>query len=191
MIRPRRTLRRGFGPLEIIVLLAVVSVIAMLTLPLISQGARMQRVQQTSLILGDLAISMYSPSGNPPGFRHTVGSQVPRLSYLLAPIKSTDVDFCNKKMSSGNWVGPYIRFAYDSTVGLVTPIGIGANALTRVQIATVWNIQVTFSDVDLADVQALDSYADAGDGASNGYIQWTTTLGITTFKFSLPVDNTC
>jgi hypothetical protein len=191
-MRPRdRAARRGFGPLEIIVLLAVVAIVAVFTLPMISQAGRLQRIIESERILGDVALSEYNPSGTPQAFRQTVGSQVPHLSYLLAPIKNGDVDLCNKKLSAGGWVGPYIRFAYDSTVGLVTPIGIGSDDLTRVQIAGVWNIQITFSNVDLADVLLMDSRDDSGDGANAGFIQWTTNGGVTNFKFSLPVDNTC
>jgi hypothetical protein len=120
-----------------------------------------------------------------------MGKQVSSIAYLLAAVKNTDVNPCGAKYNAGNWKGPYIRFAYDSTVGLVTPMGTGSDNITRIQQSAIWNLQITFPSVDLADVQLLDAVIDGSNGSTSGLVQWSTAAGITTFKYTFPVDNTC
>src|SRR4051812_6444530 len=79
-------LRAGFGLVEIIILLAITTVIAVLTVPALVQAGRIDRVQETMIILDRTRLALYNPSNTPPAFFQTVGANAGSLSHLVIPI---------------------------------------------------------------------------------------------------------
>src|SRR3954464_9672565 len=108
---PKRSVqRRGFGALAVIMLLAVTSVVAMIALPAVTLGARVQRMQETAEILSDVQLSLFNPSNTPPAFRQTIQQNAGRLTQLNTPITRSDPNSCPGQFFGTpqvkNWVSP-------------------------------------------------------------------------------------
>src|SRR5437773_943905 len=74
--------------------------------------------------------------------------------------------------------------------GLPTAIGTAEDTLNRVpSSATVGVTKIVFKTVDQTDITALDVAVDAGDGATTGAIQWTTTPLV--MYYVIPLNNKC
>lgn len=192
--------RRGFGLVEIVVLLAIASVIAVLTVPALVQANRIERVQQTMTILDRTRLALYNPTNNPPAFNQTVGDNAGSLSHLVIPIANGDLNSCGqgyKVPTRNNWpnAGPYGGFNIDPNVGLVTPIGIGNDLLVRNPAGgggVTGTLAIVFPNVDIADVLLLDGMVDDADGLNAGLIQWTAPAGgLTTFSYTMTIDGNC
>jgi hypothetical protein len=191
----RLAARPGFGPLEIIVLLAVVATVGAVALPVVVQANRLDRMNETAEILADVQVSLYNTSNTPVAFRQDVAQNAGRLTQLNTAITSSDPNSCTGHTFGNpqvkNWEGPYGRHVIDGTVGLVTPIGFGDNDLVRIDSGTTHRLAINFPDVDLADVAVLDGLADTGDGSQSGSIRWTTAGATTTFQYSFLIDASC
>lgn len=198
-----RTSRRvGFGMMEIIIILAVVSVVAILTVSVMAQASRIQNVQETWTILERTRLAIYNAADNPVGtpplaFKQEIGVNLGKLSELNIPITNTDSTACtdvagHSHFSNGQvakWDGPYGGFFVDPTQGLVTPIGTSLMRLSR-NPATggAGDIGIVFASVDSADVTLLDAMFDDGASAT-GVITWTTPVvnQLTTMTYHITV----
>jgi len=173
----------------------VVSVVAAVSLPLIVAGARVDRMQETAEILADVQLALYNPANDPPAFRQTIQQNAGQLTQLLTPITTSDPNSCPGhtfgKPQEKNWISPFGRHVIDGSVGLVTPIGFGDNALVRIDSGATSRLAINFPDVDAADVSVLDGLVDTGDGSQSGLIRWTTTGSVTAFQYSFLIDGTC
>ena len=77
-------LRTGFGIMEIVVLLAVASVIAILIAAVLGQSNQLERVRQTWTILENMRLA--SDNGSNGSFAQDVGRNPNQLSQLERPI---------------------------------------------------------------------------------------------------------
>jgi hypothetical protein len=178
--------RRGFGMMEIIILLAVLSVVGMLVIKVVSQANRLQNVQETWTILERTRLAMYNVADNPVGtspiaFNQEVGVNLGKISELNIPITTTDSTACTDVAGHshfsvsqvGKWDGPYGGFSVDPTKGLVTPIGTSLMRLSRNPASGGAGVMgIVFVGVDSADVTLLDAMFDDGV-RTTGVIQWT------------------
>src|SRR5512140_184696 len=137
-MRRRRLLspmRSGFGMLEIIILLAVASVVAVLTAAVLAQANQLQRVQETWTILERTRLAEFNSAAVAgTAFFQDIGRNPQLLSQLVIKIVNTDKNACGNSYTgaqTGAWNGPYGGFTIDPAVGLPTPIGIGNNLLVR------------------------------------------------------------
>ena len=180
--------------MEIIVLLAVVSVVAALSVPAIMQANRLQRVQQTWEILERTRLAAFNATAPNHAFQQEVGRHPGRLSQLVTPITVADLSSCGTNYTPGQvalWNGPYGGSTIDPTVGLPTPIGIGLNTLTRTPVGFgSGTLAILIPAVDLPDIVLLDQVFDNGDGNLSGNVQWT-LLGVDTLKYSWPHTAAC
>lgn len=192
--------RRGFGLIEIIIMLAVLAVIAAVTVPTMLRANRLQRVQQTWTILERTRLALYDVSAGNVAFRQRVGANAGRLSDLVTPIISTDDNSCGGNYGVprvNNWQswGPFGGFTIDPAVGLPTPIGVGNNQLLRFPSGGgggSGSLVIEFDNVDVEDVLLLDEYADDANGLAAGVIQWNAPVGgLTTMGYVITIDGTC
>jgi hypothetical protein len=185
--------------MEIIILLAVLSVVGMLIIKVVSQADRLQNVQQTWTILERTRLALYNVNAatTAPAFFQDVAVNAGKLSELTKPISTTDSTACSsgnkqlfKNPDVGGWNGPYGGFTIDSTVGLVTPIGIGKNRLVRTPTGGGnGTLGIQFVGVDSADVTLLDAMFDDGV-RTTGVIQWTAPVNqLTTMTYLISVTS--
>ena len=84
---------------------------------------------------------------------------------------------------------PFVKFLIPRS-GLPTAVGTAEDTLNRVpSSATVGVTKIVFKTVDQTDITALDVAVDAGDGATTGAIQWTTTPLV--MYYVIPLNNKC
>jgi hypothetical protein len=196
MSLPSRRRSRGFGLLEIIVLLGIASVIGVLSAVALEQANQLQRIHETWEILERTRLALVNAAGAPPAFRQTVGANPGELSDLVVSLGTAGVNSCGNGFTGAqrnNWIGPYGGFTIDSTVGLPTPIGIGGNQLVRNPAnAAVGTLAIVIPSVDSADAALLDDVYDNSDDAASGTVQWTPPVGgVTTLSYLIPIDNKC
>lgn len=173
--------------MEIVVLLAVVSIVAVLTLPAIMQANRRERVQQTWEILERTRLGAENATAPTHAFHQEVGRNARYLSQLVTPITVNDSDSCGNNYSPAQvtaWIGPYGGFTIDKNVGLATPIGIALNRLTRTPVGFGGgDIVILIPNVDIEDALLLDQVADTANGSAAAAVRWT-LLGVDTLKYS-------
>lgn len=191
--------RFGFGLVEIVILLAVASLIAVLTIPALVQANRLERLQETATILDRTRLAIYDATGTV-AFRQVVGHSPGRLSHLIIPIVNGDQNSCGNNYGNpqrNNWPdgGPYGGFNIDPAVGLVTPIGIGNNQLIRNPVGSggaAGTLSIVFPNVDIEDILLLDAMTDNANGIAAGLIRWAAPAGgLTTFSYTITIDNNC
>jgi hypothetical protein len=142
-------------------------------------------------------------TGASASFYSAVGKNSSRLSFLSSIIvkssasylNSCGAQFVNADVNSWTGNGPFVNFNIDRTTGLVTPIGVARDTITRVPFsATVGNLRINFIDgVDLKYADLLDQYVDAGNGNAAGTVQWVTPAvnGQVVMYYFIPVNNKC
>lgn len=187
----RDDLRPGFGLVEIVILLAVASVLVALTAPALIQANRLERARETAEILERTRIGLQR-------FRTRVGANPGAISELVINISTTGTNSCGNGFSGGqrnNWddEGPYGGFHIEPTVGLVTPIGIADNALFRAPAnGGAGVLVIVLQNVDIEDALALDVILDDGDGLAAGLWQWQAPVNEeTTAGYLWAIDARC
>lgn len=200
-------LRRAFSLLEVIVALAVILVMAAVTLPSLSGFARQMAVEETAVQLGTVRDALFKPGGPDDSFFESVGRNAGRLSELSATIVKNDDswatgtdDSCGDEFKNShvnNWEddGPFVNFHIDRTMGLTTAIGRAEDSLTRIPNSSDPGVlRINFlNNVELTDATMLDDVVDGGDGSASGTIQWVlpATDGVVTMYYFVPINNRC
>jgi type II secretory pathway pseudopilin PulG len=193
--RSRR--RFGFGILEIVVLLAVASVIAVLAATVLLQANSLERVQETWTKLERTRLAEFNAAaGGGIAFFQDIGRNPQVLSQLVNALVSGDKDACGNSYTGaqrGSWMGPYGGFTIDASVGLATPIGIGNNLLVRNPTGGgVGTLAIVFPNVDVQDASLLDQVFDNANGNAAGVVQWTIPVGgLTTMSYLWAITNAC
>ncbi len=200
--------RRAFTLVEIVVALAVILILAAVALPNLAGYLDQQRIQTTATQLATVRDGLYNTTAGAVTFRQRVGSNAGRLSELSAPIiagnasyatgtdDSCGTTFTNGQRNNWNANGPFMTYNSDRTTGLMTPIGMAQDSLTRIPFsANPGQLRINFLSVSLEDAVALDELVDGTVGGWNANtVQWTPqngTNGIVTMYYFVPIDATC
>jgi prepilin-type N-terminal cleavage/methylation domain-containing protein len=189
---------RAFTLIEVVVALVVVLVLAAVALPNVSGYLQQKRVDATQDQLTSVAQALSA-------FRTDINANAGRLSELSSPIISGNAtystgtdDSCGAAFSNAerdDWNGPYINFLVDRNAGMVTPLGMARDSLTRIpNSATAGVLRINFADgVALQDAVLLDQTADGSTGNASGSVTWVLPAvdGMVTMYISIPVNNRC
>jgi len=201
-------LKQAFTLVEIVVALAVILILAAVALPNVNGFLDQKRIEATKTQLETVRDALYNPVNNSNDFFEDVGSNAGRLSELSSVIiagnnsyaTGTD-DSCGNTFSNGErngWLttGPFMVYNSDRTAGMMTPVGLVEDTLTRIpNSANPGVLRLTFkNNVSLADAQLLDDAIESGSGYNAGVVQWTPqngTNGIVTLYYLVNINGTC
>ena len=194
----RAATRRGFSLVEITVALAILLVLAAVTVPALVGHMDQMAVEATADQLALVRDALYQKGAD--AFRQDVGANAGRLSQLARPIERNDpayLDSCGDEFSTkeeNNWDGPYVNFDIAPASGMATPIGIAGDVLTRVPPAGAGSLRIDFTNnVELAQATLLDQHVDGGNGNATGIVQWTLPAvnGVVTLRYFVQIDDAC
>jgi type II secretory pathway pseudopilin PulG len=192
--------------MEVVVALAVVLILAAVAVPSLAGYLDQKNVETTATLLATVRDALYNTSASNVAFWQRVTKGASRLSQLSGVINtgafpavgagnSCHNAFVAADVTRWNSFGPFVNFPISSTTGLVTPIGIAADTLTRVPFsATAGNTRINFlNSVKLSDAVLLDGVVDGGDGNATGVVQWVTPAvnGIVTMYYFVAINNIC
>jgi prepilin-type N-terminal cleavage/methylation domain-containing protein len=180
----RRTDRGGFTILELIIAIAIMSMIAATVTPVLFGAVDRERLDTAEKTLTALATAVSS-------FRADVERSPASLQHLGHPIAITDGNLCDLPYAArySGWNGSYLQREVPVT-GI--PIGIG-----RVQNRFVphgsplphpTTMRIVVTGVTLDDALLLNQRIDADGSATEGTIQWvaTSTAGTVELYYVIP-----
>ena len=192
--------------MEVIVSLVVVLVLAAVAVPSLAGYLEQKNVEAAAAQLATVRDALYNPAAGNVAFWQRVTAGASRLSMLSGVINTGNWpalgagDSCHARFAAGdvtrwNNFGPFVNFPIDATTGLVTPIGIAVDTLTRIPFsATAGSIRINFlNSVDLSDAVLLDGVVDGGDGFNAGIVQWLLPAvnGVVTMYYFVAINNVC
>jgi prepilin-type N-terminal cleavage/methylation domain-containing protein len=209
--RPARAFsgRSGFTLIEVVVASVIMVVLAAITIPQVMDALDKKRIEDTKDVLVELHYGFVN--SNQTGFMNIVRtgasatntSPVPgKLTELSEPIISNNAalypNSCGGTFNltaSTTWTlgGPFVDRVVSATDGLALPIGQLQNNLIRTAVPNTtpaW-IEMRINNVDPDDAAALDLRIDGVANATAGTIQYTTTGGVSTVNYLIPVPNRC
>src|SRR6202008_1811599 len=113
-------------------------------------------------------------------------------SYSTGSDDSCGLTFDNSDRDDWADTGPFVKFLISRDSGMVTPIGIARDSLTRVPNTTTAGVLIVnfINSVDLSDAKLLDEQLDASDGKALGSLRWVEppVNGKVTMYFRIPID---
>lgn len=194
---------KAFSLLEVIVSLTIILVLAAVTLPALAGFARQSRVELAAQQLETVRDAL---TGND-SFNDALDRNAGRLSELSQIIVKNNAsyatgtdDSCGDDFGSGDvndWEdeGPFVNFQIDRATGMMTPIGLAQDSLTRIPNDDEPGVlRINFlNNVELADAVILDDIVDGGNGNASGTVQWVlpATDGVVTLYYFVPIDDEC
>jgi len=198
----------AFTLVEVIVALAVILILAAVAVPSLSGYLDQKNVEAAAAQLAIVRDALYNTSATNVAFWQRVTKGASRLSQLTTVIttaayvpaggpggNSCHAVFAGADVTRWNSFGPFVNFPIVSATGLVTPIGIAVDTMTRNPVgAGVGTTRINFlNSVDLDDAAALDVFVDGGDGNLAGTVQWVTPAvnGIVTMYYFVTISAAC
>jgi prepilin-type N-terminal cleavage/methylation domain-containing protein len=184
-LRPAKRLR-GFTVTEVVIAVAMMAILAAVTLPAVTSYLHQQDITTTASTLADLQNSITT-------FKANVGNYPSRLTHLAKLIATTDTTSCTGRVSAtpltlypagtpAKWQGsaPYYPKAM-SDKGFPLPIGTARDTLFRtVPSLTTGFLQIKIPSVRFQDADALNDEIDgpadlnqANRSNTTGTLQWT------------------
>ena len=179
--------RGAFTLVEVIVAVAVVTILAAAILPGLVRSLEVARVDRAQELFETFADGIDD-------FRADVPRYPSRLSQLVTEISSADDNSCGANFSNGHanqWDGPYVRRVI-TTTGVAIGIGTAEDLLVRVPpTASSALLMISVENVKLEDALELNERYDVDGGSGTaGTIRWTTpdAQGLTNLFFAMPVN---
>jgi prepilin-type N-terminal cleavage/methylation domain-containing protein len=198
-----RLRRQGFTLIEVVVALVVVLVLAAVALPSVDGYLQQKRIDATITQLNTIAAGITAFNANS-GVNNTNPGRLSELSSQIiasnAAYNTGTDDSCGGTFTNGeasNWAdsGPFVNFLIDRNTGMLTPIGIARDSLTRIpNSANAGVLVVNFiNSVALEDATLMDAAIDASDGFAAGAIRWNLPAvdGVVSMFYRFPVNNEC
>lgn len=198
----RRRRCKGFTMIEVVVALAILALLASITLPMVMSAIDSAKVRDAADRLTALRDGIYNPATGANAFSQKVGANPGRLHQLSQAIVSNNAaaspnscgnSFSNTQRNNWNANGPFVKYAIVPGVGLGTALGtIGDILIREPDAAQTGVIKMTMNPADPVLVELLDDYLNSGDGSAAGSVQWTTPVnGVTVLSFVIPINNRC
>lgn len=189
----------AFTLVEVVVGLAILLILAAVAVPSLNGYLDQKTVESTATRLTTVADAL-TGSGN--SFIKAMNRNAWRLSQLSTVIvQNADSDSCKLLFTKAgdvtNWTGsgPFVNFLITRATGLVTPIGVARDTITRIPFsASTGNLRLNFIDgVEQRYAELLDSYVDGGNGNTTGTVQWNLPAvnGQVVMFYFVPVNNKC
>jgi prepilin-type N-terminal cleavage/methylation domain-containing protein len=201
-----RRCRRAFTMIEVVVALVIILVLAAVALPNVTGYLDQQRVDAAATQLAAIRDALYGPATS---FEGAINSNAGRLSELSQVIIAGNASYatgtdnsCGNTFNSGdvtawNAAGPFTTYNSDRSIGMMTPIGLAADSLTRVPASGPGSVRINFiNSVELNDAELLDQKVDGTTtgGSAAGTVQWTPAAGVNgvvTMYYFVPINNRC
>lgn len=183
--------------------MAVILILAAVALPNVTGYLDQKRIDATITQLATVRDALYNPTAGANAFyQKVVTANAGRLSELDSTIISNNAltdNSCGGNFNGAernNWQsnGPFMTYNSDRGTGMMTPIGLAEDTLTRDATYNPAKLRLTFLNASLADAQMLDVSWPEGDGYNMGNIRWTPqngTNGRVTLHFFVQINNTC
>jgi prepilin-type N-terminal cleavage/methylation domain-containing protein len=200
----RRAGARGFSLIEVVVALTVILILAAVALPSLTGYLDQKRIDSTAAQLATIRDALYNPAGT--GFNQVIGNaNAGRLSELDSVIVSGNANYatgtdnsCGGTFNGGDrtaWIanGPFTTYNSERATGMMFPIGMAEDSLTRVN-GTPPSLRLNFLSVSLADADLLDETIDANNGNATGTVQWTPAApasGVVTMYYFVTINSDC
>jgi prepilin-type N-terminal cleavage/methylation domain-containing protein len=188
----RRRARRGFTLAEVLVAVAVVAILAAVTIPTIR--GRLQEAQEDTIVeeIDNLSSAVIA-------YHQSVGHYPPSLDYLSA-LPATAYDLCEintlSTTAQAAWSGPYTSRAMSGLTGATYQIGSGASVeigLTRatkiLQTGTtaVDVLGILIDNVDSATARGVDYKIDGVLNNGAGQLWWVSSGNNTQLTYYIPI----
>jgi len=198
--------KAAFTLMEVVVALTVLLILAAVAMPSLAGYLDQKNVEVTATQLATVRDALYNTSASNVAFWQRVTAGASRLSQLSTVINTNNWpalgagDSCHARFAAGdvtrwNSFGPFVNFPIDPATGLVTPIGIAVDTLTRVPFsATAGRTRINFlNSVNLSNAVLLDGVVDGGDGDAAGVVQWLLPAvnGVVTMYYFVAINNVC
>jgi prepilin-type N-terminal cleavage/methylation domain-containing protein len=195
--------RHGFSLLEVTVALAIVLILAAVTVPSLISTVEFKQVTDTRDRLVELRNAVSNATTT--GFFDKVAVYPRKLSELSQPIVANSAasypNSCGNAFSAANvtsWnnSGPFID-TFIPTTGLVVPIGLVQNDMVRnPTTATAGTLSFRMLAVEKGLALELDYVIDGSDGLAAGSIRWvdpsvTGGAGYVDISYQMSVGNKC
>jgi prepilin-type N-terminal cleavage/methylation domain-containing protein len=192
----------GFTLVEVIVALAVILILAAVALPNLTGFLDQKRIDATVTQLTNVHQSLFNTTAGANAFFQQVNANAGRLSELDSAIISANAytqDICKANFSvaernAWNTNGPFMTYNSDHTTGMMTPIGMAEDTLTRDVSYNPAKARMTFLSVSLVDADLVDK-AIENDGFNAGNVRWTpqngNASGMVIMYYFMLINNNC
>jgi len=193
----------AFTLMEVVVALTVILILAAVAVPSLTGYLDQKRIEAAAAQLATVRDALYNTAASNVAFWQRVTKGASRLSQLSTVIvsgnaalgNSCKVAFAAADVNRWRNFGPFVNFPIDPATGLVTPIGIAVDTLTRVPFsANPGTARINFlNSVSLSDAQELDVLVDASNGDAIGVVRWVLPAvnGMVTMYYFVTINATC
>jgi type II secretory pathway pseudopilin PulG len=192
--------------MEVVVALVVVLALAAVAVPSLAGYLDQKNVEETATQLATIRNAIYNTAAGNVAFWQRVTRGASRLSQLSTVIttgaypalgagNSCHAAFAAADVTRWNSFGPFVNYPITPATGLVTPIGVAVDTMTRVPVgAGAGSTRINFlNSVELSKATMLDVVVDNGDGNAVGTVQWVlpAVSGIVTMYYFVAINATC
>ena len=183
-----RSIRAGFTLVEVLVILAILSALAAILVPTVSNQVRKADLGRVTGDFTNLRTGVEA-------FLVNVHRYPASIEQLVFPITTTDADINGSTYPSGlvsRWEGPYVD--RQITAGGTLETGFGGeiqDAFTDSTESGVSYLTVTVLGIAQPEFDDLDAELDEGNGVASGRLRWVTGGGTdpdTIYFFALPIN---